>query len=78
MKTISIKELHQHTGAYVRRARKEPVIVTERGVPAIKLNPLLAGASKQKYWASRLKYLSVLPKMESDSAQFISEDRDGR
>ena len=31
MKTISIRELHEATGRYVRETRIHPLVVTERG-----------------------------------------------
>lgn len=39
MKKISIRELHQHTGDWVRRAAEESIIVTERGAPRVLLVP---------------------------------------
>lgn len=74
MKTISIKQLHAQTGRWVRAARKQTIIVTDRGekVAALKshqeedaLRPVFTGRD----W-------SKLPKIDFDSTEIISEDRD--
>ena len=77
MKTISIKELHAATGRWVRAARTQTIIVTDRGEkiatlkaheasdrPVVRLDPV-----------ERLKWMPVSP---VDSTRFISEDRDDR
>ena len=46
MKTIEIpiRELHARTGHFVRlAARKNEIIVTERGKPAARISPLISG-----------------------------------
>jgi prevent-host-death family protein len=51
MATITIKELHQTTGACVRRAAasKSPIIVTDRGKPiAVLANPSLLKPVRRK------------------------------
>ncbi|HTZ20442.1 MAG TPA: hypothetical protein VMC06_06135 [Opitutaceae bacterium] len=76
MKTISIKQLHAETGRWVRAARKQPLIVTDRGeriaslqahVPTDPPHPVYTGRN----W-------SKLPKIDFDSTKTISDDRDGR
>jgi prevent-host-death family protein len=43
MKTVSIRELHMHTGALVQEAADgEVIIITKRGVPVAELGPLPA------------------------------------
>jgi antitoxin (DNA-binding transcriptional repressor) of toxin-antitoxin stability system len=46
---ISIKELHAHTGVYVRKAAKKTLQVTERGEPiAILASPHLLVKNRRK------------------------------
>jgi antitoxin (DNA-binding transcriptional repressor) of toxin-antitoxin stability system len=40
MKTISIEELHQQTGAYVRAAQQEPILIADGGQQMAVLKPL--------------------------------------
>jgi prevent-host-death family protein len=41
MKTVSIRELHMHTGALVQEAADgEVIIIEKRGVPVAELGPL--------------------------------------
>ena len=37
METITLKDLHQHTGRYARAARENPVLITDRGHPVAML-----------------------------------------
>jgi antitoxin (DNA-binding transcriptional repressor) of toxin-antitoxin stability system len=47
--TITIKELHAHTGAHVRRAAKFPIRVTDRGeLVAVLAGPHLVPAERRK------------------------------
>ena len=76
MKSISIKELHEATGRYVRQARVEPLIVTDRGVSVAVLKALseedLPGGKFPRRRAAELPDVGV------DSTELISRDRDGR
>ena len=80
MKTISIRELHQATGRWVRRASAGEVYVTERGrlvakiVPARPLlpKPFFADPKFTRRFLAHRKYLCG----GADSTQLISEDRD--
>jgi prevent-host-death family protein len=82
MKTISIRELHTHTGRYVRRAATEPITVTDRGQTVARLVPV-AESSGLSFAQRRLRpgfkrLLEAGPLGGPDSTQIISEDRDGR
>ena len=79
MKTITIRELHQATGRWVRRARAGEVYVTERGrlvakiVPASPLpaKPFFANPKFTRAFLAQRKYL----RGGTDSTVTITEDR---
>ena len=76
MRTRSIRELHEHTGAIVDEAAKGKVIViARRGKPVAEIR-----AIRRKTPAEAIKelepLLARLPKSNADSGLFISEDRD--
>ncbi len=77
MKTISIKQLHAETGRWVRTAKKQTLIVTDRGEEIAELRPLAPPTRPRAALdpATRLTWMPVSP---VDSTAFISEDRDGR
>ena len=76
MKTVTIRELHTKTGKLVRAAAHEKIIITDRGQPIALLEkvegPDLVGKPFPK------RDISQLPKMEGDSTDYVSQDRDGR
>ena len=80
MKTITIRELHQSTGHWVRRAAEGEVYVTERGrlvakiVPAMPLptKPFFANPKFTRAFLAQRKHL----RGGTDSTQTISEERD--
>ena len=76
MKSVSIRELHEHTGQLVRQAQKEPVIVTDRGQQVAVLKPITAAEMSGKPFPKRK--VSSLPKVNVDSTDYISEERDAR
>ncbi len=77
MKTISIKELHAETGRWVRAAKKQSIIVTDRGEKVAELRPMSSvGLPQAKLNAQ--ERLSWMPLVAEDSTRYISEDRDGR
>jgi len=83
MKTISIKELHDKTGHWLRRLKAEgEVIVTERGTPVARMLPpprLRAGNPLAKRKLLRgVRSLIERPIGGPDSAAIISDMRDGR
>jgi antitoxin (DNA-binding transcriptional repressor) of toxin-antitoxin stability system len=80
MKTITIRELHRATGAWVRQAAAGEVNVTERGrliakiVPArpVPVKPFFAMPRFTRAFLKHSKNLSG----GTDSTKFISEERD--
>jgi len=80
MKTITIRELHQETGRWVRQASAGEVYVTERGrlvaniVPASPLptKPFFANPRFTRDYLAHRKSL----RGGSDSTEIISQDRD--
>ena len=80
MKTITIRELHEATGQWVRRARAGEVYVTERGrlvakiVPASPLpaKPYFANPKFTQAFRAQRKYL----RGGTDATLTISEERD--
>ena len=73
---ITIRQLHEHTGKFVRHARKEPVFVTDRGQQIAVLKSLDTGEMVGKKFPKRK--LSSLPRVPVDSTVYISEERDAR
>jgi prevent-host-death family protein len=76
MKSVSIRELHEHTGELVRQAQKEPVVVTDRGQQVALLKPITGAEIPGKPFPKRK--VSSLPKVNVDSTDYISEERDAR
>lgn len=83
MKTITIRELHEKTGRWVREAaRHGEILVTDRGKTVAKIVPQ-PPESEVPYFARRKLSPAFRKLMESgklsggtDSTQIISEDRD--
>jgi prevent-host-death family protein len=75
---ISVRELHMKTGEWVRKVSDaEPIIVTDRHRPVAKLVPFTSEDEKKSFAARPLvEGFSTLPKLDHDSAQYISDDRD--
>ena len=83
MKTISIKELHDKTGEWLRRVRTEgEVVVTERGTPVARMLPPARRAVGSPFAKRKLlrgvALLIERPIGGPDSAEIISTMRDGR
>ncbi len=81
MKTISIRELHEKTGDWVRRSVKLGAItVTDRGKAVARIVPVEAAPAINPFAARKLRrgYARLLGKLKggTDSTQAISEDRD--
>ena len=82
MKTISIRELHERTGEWVRKAvRHEQIIVTDHGEPVAALSPYTAPASQENKFKNRRLlpgYARLMGKLSggTDSTQIISAGRD--
>jgi prevent-host-death family protein len=85
MQTITIEELHEHTGEWIRKASgNEEITVTDGGRPVVRLMPLAAGSQTvENPWRNRVLlpgFAELQKRMVGgiDSTQIISEDRDGR
>jgi prevent-host-death family protein len=76
MRIITIRQLHQHTGKFVRSAQKEPILVTDRGQQVAVLKGVTGAESIGKPFPKRK--LSSLPRVAIDSTVYISEERDAR
>ena len=84
MKTISLRELHNNTGKWVRSVRdEEEIIVTDRGEEIATIVPRKSQPKKYVDWENRklvpgyAKYLKE-GKMGSDSTEWISRERTSR
>ena len=85
MKTISIRELHEKTGEWVRRAGEHgEIFVSDRGRTIAKILPE-AGGEEVPYFSRRLTSPAFRKLMSrgklrggTDSTRAISEERDGR
>lgn len=83
MKTISIRELHQRTGAWVRKAAEVgSITVTERGRPVARLEAVEGGHRENRFLTRKLRpgYKRLMGKLTggTDSVTIVSEDREGR
>jgi antitoxin (DNA-binding transcriptional repressor) of toxin-antitoxin stability system len=83
VKTISISELHRHTGEWIRKAAEFGGIhVTERGKTIARILPQ-AATSEVPYFARRKlspQFRRVMHRLRggTDSTQIISENRGAR
>ncbi|MBN1670547.1 MAG: hypothetical protein JXR37_05920 [Kiritimatiellae bacterium] len=74
MKTISIKQLHETTGKFVREARVHPILITDHGNGVALLKRFSADDVPGKRFPNRKA--ADLPSVDVDSTGLISEDRD--
>ena len=83
MRTISIRQLHEKTGAYVRQAADAgEIYVTDRGKVVAKLVPE-KGQPMVPYFARRKlsrRFKAAMHRLKggTDSTTLISEDREDR
>jgi antitoxin (DNA-binding transcriptional repressor) of toxin-antitoxin stability system len=80
MKTISIRELHERTGAWVRKAVELGAItVTDRGKPLVRIEAVSDSPPANPFQARRLRpgYARFRGKLGggTDSTTIVSEDR---
>lgn len=80
MKTITIRELHEQTGRWVRRASAGEVYVTDRGRPVAKIMPV-APLPRKPFFANPQFTRAYLRHRNSlrggtESTKTISQDRD--
>ena len=78
MKTISIEELHEQTERVVGEAAQATIVVTKNGRPQAILRPYPQEAALKRYWEERERTLAALPRIDADSAEYVSQDRDRR
>ena len=86
MKTISLRELHNHTGKWVRAVNDEEEIkITDRGVEIAVITPTKKAKRPKYTWANRPLLPGYLAAMKAgklktggDSSVYISEDRTSR
>jgi antitoxin (DNA-binding transcriptional repressor) of toxin-antitoxin stability system len=81
MKTISIRELHEKTGDWVRRSVVlGPITVTDHGKVIAQIVPVEANAATNPFAVRKLRkgYARLLGKLKggTDSTQSVSQDRD--
>jgi len=81
MKTISLNELHERTGAWVRKAVElGSIVVTERGKPRVRLEAVVNVKPTNPFQVRRLRpgYVRLRGKLGrgTDSAAILSEDRE--
>ena len=78
MDTITLKDLHQHTGRYARAARDNPVLITDRGHPVAMLTaPVTADLETTLPRTFSLESI-VVPGRPTDSTEAVSAVREGR
>ena len=83
MKTISIRELHLRTGAWVKRAAElGSIVVTERGRPVARIEAIAERGRENRFLTRKLRpgYKRLQGKLTggTDSVTIVSEGRDGR
>jgi prevent-host-death family protein len=81
MNAISIRELHQRTGAWVRKAAElGSITVTERGRPVARLEAVVERQRENPFLARKLRpgYKRLMGKLTggTDTVTIVSEDRD--
>jgi antitoxin (DNA-binding transcriptional repressor) of toxin-antitoxin stability system len=81
MKAISIRELHERTGAWVRKAVEVGTItVTERGKPLVRLEAVSQEKPANPFRARRLRpgYARLMGKLRrgTDSTAIVSQGRE--
>ena len=78
METITLKDLHQHTGRYARAARENPVLITDRGRPVAMLTVPVTGDLETKLPRRFTLASAIVPKHKTDSTAAVSAIRDER
>ena len=78
MDTITLKDLHRHTGRYVRAARENPVLITDRGHPVEMLTVPVTGGLETTLPRRFTLASAIVPKRMTDSMAAVSASRDER
>ena len=81
MKTISIRELHERTGAWVRKAVElGGITVTDHGRPVVRIEAVTPGRPRNPFRERRIRpgYARLRGKLGrgTDSTVIVSEERD--
>jgi prevent-host-death family protein len=76
MRTATIRELHLKTGELVRASAYENILITDRGRPIAVLTKLAGPDLVGKPFPKR--DIRTMPKVDGDSTDYVSRDRDGR
>jgi len=74
MKTVSIRDLHEQTGRWVRRAAEGAFVVTDHGRPIACVQPY-AEEPKRRPLPDHSDLMARLPRIHEDSTQLVAEDR---
>jgi antitoxin (DNA-binding transcriptional repressor) of toxin-antitoxin stability system len=83
MKSISLRELHESTGAWVREAtRIGALVITDRGKPVARLEAITSELQVNPFLARKLRlgYAKLRGKLSggTESTRILSQDRDTR
>ena len=80
MKTISLRELHERTGAWVRKAVElGGITVTDRGKPVVRIEAIAESTSnpfRTRHLRPGYARLQGTLSRGTDSTTIVSEDRD--
>ena len=78
MDSISLKELHQHTGKYARAAREQSFLITDRGHPVALLTAPVTARLEKDLPRQFSVSSAVVPQQQVDSAAVMRAVRDER
>jgi antitoxin (DNA-binding transcriptional repressor) of toxin-antitoxin stability system len=83
MKTISLRELRESTGTWVREAaRVGALVITDRGKPVARLEAIAVDLQINPFLARKLRpgYAKLRGKLGggTESTRIVSEERDAR
>ncbi len=85
MKQVSLRELHEKTGALIRDARRlGGLIVTDRGTPIARIEPVDTRPAPNPFLSRQMlpAYQRLLRSGRlgrgTNSTRIVSDDRDGR
>ncbi len=76
MKTVTIRDLHQSTGAIVREAASEPTVITDCGHPVAVLKPVSPADLPGKRFPDGHGESINRPVLDADSTSIVSESRE--
>lgn len=78
MNSITLKELHQHTGKYARAAREQSFLITDRGHPVALLTAPVAADLVRNLPRQFSVNTAVVPKQPTGSEASVSAGRNER